>query len=29
MEERAKVGLKPDEWIMKDKSNKKICEMLR
>ena len=29
MEERAKVGLKPDEWIMKDKSNKKVCEMLR
>jgi tetratricopeptide (TPR) repeat protein len=29
MEERAKVGLKPDEWIMKDKGNKKICEMLR
>jgi tetratricopeptide (TPR) repeat protein len=29
MEERAKVGLKPDEWIMKDKGNKKVCEMLR
>jgi tetratricopeptide (TPR) repeat protein len=29
MEERAKAGLKPDEWIMKDKSNKKVCEMLR
>src|SRR6202165_3146874 len=29
MEERAKAGLKPDEWIMKDKGNKKICEMLR
>ena len=29
MEERAKVGLKPDEWIMKDKSNKKVCQMLR
>ncbi len=28
MEERAKVGLKPDEWLMKDKSNKKICEGL-
>jgi len=28
MEERAKAGLKPDEWIMKDKGNKKICEML-
>src|SRR5216683_1525930 len=29
MEERAKVGLKPDEWIMKEKGNKKVCEMLR
>jgi len=29
MEERSKVGLKPDEWIMKDKSNKKVCETLR
>ena len=29
MEERAKVGLKPDEWIMKDKGNKKVCAMLR
>ena len=29
MEERAKVGLKPDEWIMKEKANKKVCEMLR
>ena len=29
MEERAKAGLKPDEWIMKDKANKKVCEMLR
>ena len=29
MEERAKVGLKPDEWIMKDKGNKKVCQMLR
>src|SRR6266853_3590107 len=29
MEERAKAGLKPDEWIMKDKGNKKVCEMLR
>jgi tetratricopeptide (TPR) repeat protein len=29
MEERAKAGLKPDEWVMKDKSNKKVCEMLR
>jgi tetratricopeptide (TPR) repeat protein len=29
MEERAKVGLKPDEWIMKDKANKKVCQMLR
>src|ERR1700722_3615894 len=29
MEERPKVGLKPDEWIMKDKGNKKVCEMLR
>jgi tetratricopeptide (TPR) repeat protein len=29
MEERSKVGLKPDEWIMKDKGNKKVCEMLR
>ena len=29
MEERAKAGLKPDEWIMKDKSNKKVCEDLR
>ncbi|HYK49708.1 MAG TPA: tetratricopeptide repeat protein [Terriglobales bacterium] len=29
MEERAKVGLKPDEWLMKDKGNKKVCEMLR
>jgi tetratricopeptide (TPR) repeat protein len=29
MEERAKLGLKPDEWIMKDKANKKICQMLR
>ena len=28
MEERAKVGLKPDERIMKDKGNKKVCEML-
>ena len=29
MEERAKAGLKPDEWIMKDKGNKKVCEELR
>jgi len=29
MEERAKAGLKPDEWIMKDKSNKKVCDMLK
>src|SRR6476646_3418849 len=29
MEERAKAGLKPDEWLMKDKSNKKVCEDLR
>jgi tetratricopeptide (TPR) repeat protein len=29
MEERAKAGLKPEEWLMKDKSNKKVCEMLR
>jgi tetratricopeptide (TPR) repeat protein len=29
MEERAKNGLKPEEWLMKDKGNKKVCEMLR
>jgi tetratricopeptide (TPR) repeat protein len=29
MEERAKAGLKPEEWLMKDKGNKKVCEMLR
>jgi hypothetical protein len=29
MEERAKAGLKPDEWIMKDKANKKVCQDLR
>lgn len=29
MEERAKLGLKPEEWLMKDKSNKKVCETLR
>src|SRR5207249_3150179 len=29
MEERSKLGLKPDEWIMKEKGNKKVCEMLR
>ena len=23
------AGLKPDEWIMKDKSNKKVCDMLK
>jgi tetratricopeptide (TPR) repeat protein len=29
MEERAKAGLKPEESLMKDKSNKKVCEALR
>jgi tetratricopeptide (TPR) repeat protein len=29
MEERAKLGLKPEEWLMKDKQNKKVCETLR
>jgi tetratricopeptide (TPR) repeat protein len=29
MEERAKAGLKPEEWIMKDKSNKSVCQMLQ
>ena len=27
MEERAKVGLKPDEWIMKDKSTRRSARI--